>query len=371
MKLTRFLSLLAILQPVLGAPYGCAKKLCSLESRSSRPDTPVALGLVERDGDDDEASCTHTCGPLVRLPGQSDPAKRDLGTIQVHGTPASSDENLLEARTLNIPPDNRLAGYINGQISRKTFDLIVWNRHIPTGDEDEEPEMEGMGTSRAREFKDKAFSMGTDGLTGCTVMTLVSRSGVFMGHWFEDISFTPTTWTTNDDGTKSPGWLKQYKTRDKAFEQTVVNGLREGVKQGEDTTEPGKPEQVPVSDVKGALEDGHAKGYLMVPLDACPGMGATGYEKYYVKRWEAMRGVVAGVVPAFADEGLWKEHKYRRDDPEDPRRAVDGSVLLQYDPDDRYDAGGKTMTRKRVVMWMGTEKVRDDEWDNKEVPEGQ
>lgn len=305
----------------------------------------------------------------MRYPGQGDPAKRDLGIIQVHGTPASSDENTLEARTLNIPGDNRLAGYINGQISRKSFDLIVWDRHIPTGEE--EPEVEGMGTSRAREFKDQAFSMGTDGLTGCTVMALVSRSGAFMGHWFEDISFTPTTWTVGEDGKKTPGWLKEYKTRDKAFEQTVVKGLREGIKQSEDTTEPGKPEQVPVSDVQDALEDGHAKGYMMVPLDACPGMKDAGYQKYYVKRWESMREVVKGIVPAFADQGLWKEHKYRRDDPEDPRRAVDGSVLLQYDPDDRYKEGDKTMTRKRVVMWMGTEKMHDDEWENKEVPNGQ
>lgn len=308
---------------------------------------------------------------MVRFPGQSDPAKRDLGTIQVHSASDSSDENLLVARTLNIPPDNRLAGYINGQINRKTFDLIVWERHIPTDDPDEEPEVEGMGTSRAREFRDQAFSMGTNGLTGCTVMALVSRSGAFMGHWFEDISFTPTKFTIGEDGKKTPGWLQEYKTRDKAFEQTVVKGLKEGVKQGEHTTEPGKVEQVPLGDVKGHLEDGHAKGYLMVPEDACPGMGAAGYEKYYVKRWEAMRGVVEGVIPAFSDQGLWKEHKYRRDDDENQRRAVDGSALLQYDPDDRYEDGGKTMTRKRVVMWMGTEKMHDDEWDNKEVPEGQ
>lgn len=36
------------------------------------------------------------------------------------------------------------------------------------------------------------WSTGTDGLSGCTVLYIISRIGVFAAHYFENVSFSPS-----------------------------------------------------------------------------------------------------------------------------------------------------------------------------------
>ncbi|KAI1775412.1 hypothetical protein F4818DRAFT_416515 [Hypoxylon cercidicola] len=60
---------------------------------------------------------------------------------------------------------------------------------------------------RFEDFNANVLNIGTGGLEGCTVLTVVSRRAVYMGHFFETLAFDP-------DGTKSP---------DAAFQQNCLN----------------------------------------------------------------------------------------------------------------------------------------------------
>ncbi|RAL09591.1 uncharacterized protein BO97DRAFT_457798, partial [Aspergillus homomorphus CBS 101889] len=50
-------------------------------------------------------------------------------------------------------------------------------------DEDGEPEPPNVAVQNT--FRNAPFQIGTDGLVGCTVVTVVSRRAVYMGHYWE------------------------------------------------------------------------------------------------------------------------------------------------------------------------------------------
>lgn len=54
-----------------------------------------------------------------------------------------------------------------------------------------------IGTSTSttvqHEFDDNKYELGTGGLTGCSVLTIVSRRAVFMAHFFESLAFSRPT----------------------------------------------------------------------------------------------------------------------------------------------------------------------------------
>ncbi|KAI0903985.1 hypothetical protein F4824DRAFT_505528 [Ustulina deusta] len=56
-------------------------------------------------------------------------------------------------------------------------------------------------------FDANILNIGTEGLEGCTVLTVVSRRAVYMAHFFENLAFAP----------------ESGKAPDTAFEQNCLN----------------------------------------------------------------------------------------------------------------------------------------------------
>ncbi|CAI7571609.1 unnamed protein product [Penicillium bialowiezense] len=70
------------------------------------------------------------------------------------------------------------------------------------------------------------WSTGTDGLSGCTVLYIISRIGVFAAHYFENVSFSPSKYWLQIGDAK--GKLVKPMTSDEVFQQTVPGVSRNG-----------------------------------------------------------------------------------------------------------------------------------------------
>lgn len=227
------------------------------------------------------------------------------------------------------------------------FEIIVWERGPADDPED-------MGTSMARLTNSDKVSMGTTGLCGCTTLVIVSRRGAFMGHWWESISFAPE----RDE-------IKRYGSAEKAFEQTVLDGLRNGVRIGDN-----KPEQVPLGNCADWFkETDDLRAFLFVPDKSYAMRKGRTYDKLYQARWDRMRTTIGEIIPALKNHRHWEVHQYEKLFNDDDRLQDEliGTVLLQYDPDDRYKDGEKKKSQKRTVMWWQDKKLIDDKWDQRDA----
>ncbi|KAK6438346.1 hypothetical protein LTR95_005449 [Oleoguttula sp. CCFEE 5521] len=76
----------------------------------------------------------------------------------------------------------------NGALARATISLLA---QTAGGTED-------LSTTVNEVFGDKAFVIGTGQVSGCTVLTVVSKRAVYMGHFWENLSIsTELKWTRN------------------------------------------------------------------------------------------------------------------------------------------------------------------------------
>lgn len=136
---------------------------------------------------------------------------------------------VLDARDLNATIERRMmtlpAGrqssdmdkWMKTEIDEHLFESTVWEKKV-NGD------IEDMATSMFSEFKGQAFSLGPGFLCGCTTMVIVSHRGVYMGRYWESISFSP-----DDD------WVDHYGSSYDCFQNTVIEGLTKGIGKGRAT----------------------------------------------------------------------------------------------------------------------------------------
>jgi hypothetical protein len=66
----------------------------------------------------------------------------------------------------------------------------------------------------------RQYSTGTDGLSGCTTMYIISRRGVYVTHSWESVSFAP-----NNEWRDPP-----TQTDQELFQKTVLDALKDGGK---------------------------------------------------------------------------------------------------------------------------------------------
>jgi hypothetical protein len=109
-----------------------------------------------------------------------------------------------------------------------------------------------VNTAVYRDFK-KERSLVMIRLQGCTGLAIVGRKGVYMAHYWENISFAP------DKTQKLPG-----ESNDEAFKRTVLDGLRKGI------SYPGKTQQMPLTNFARDIgdKDDHLMAYLIRPMKA-------------------------------------------------------------------------------------------------------
>lgn len=244
---------------------------------------------------------------------------------------------------MNVPgPDENMDTWMTEELSKDSNRPIIWQRKKNGQPED-------MATSAYTEFaqEKEAFSMGTAGLCGCTVLIIVSRQAVYIGHYWESISF----WT-NDEWLKSNGG--PFKDQDDAFQKTVIKGLTEGARAGK--------EQVMLKGKDKWLNDDYTQAYLMIP-----NKNSAGKNDPYRDQWKQMIAKAGEFIPKLIeknDDGTWKrihEHPYTPL-PGDPRLDTTsaGKILFKYDPDEDGDGKGK----KRTAIWQEGNKtpIHNDVW---------
>jgi hypothetical protein len=276
----------------------------------------------------------------------SDNAKRDL-EIEYYD-PAGN--GTLVRRTIKMPQsgsDDDMAEYIHGEIDAKGFKKIAWSAQHKKKTVD-------MNTAKAVEFNSKKpVSIGTGGLCGCTVLAIVSKKGVYMGHYWESISFYP-----------DPHWTKVYKGTEKdVFENTVIKGLKDGIR----SQAGGSWDQPPLTDYKHLFDGEDTQAFLMFPKSADHD-DVKVYKEKYQPRWKQMKETINEILPVLKGRRKWRDYKY---DPARDRKTQEqelakarGTVVLKYDPNDK-PGNGDVKSRKRMVMWMEEAKTLDEIWDEK------
>jgi hypothetical protein len=287
------------------------------------------------------------CSPPI---APSDIDKRDAEFM--YYDPAGN--GTLSRRTI-VMPESNLAGpmdkYVHNELGAEGFTKIVWQK--------QERQKNGklknvdMDTSKVVQFKSvNAVSMGTDGLCGCTALVIVSKKGCYMAHFWESISFD------SDDF-----WKTYYGGDEEAFQETVIKGIRDGVKISN------KVEQQSLDRHKDLFAGDDTRAYLMVPKTTQLN-DAELYKTHYEARWAKMKETVGEIVPVLKNDKNWRTYKYdpvRDEDRQEKElgQKARGTVLLKYDPKDVYKVGKEEKKRKRMVMWMERKEMFDIKWDEK------
>lgn len=203
----------------------------------------------------------------------------------------------------------------------------------------------------------EALSLGIDGLCGCTVLMVASRTGVYMAHYFESLSFS-----TDEI------WVKHFEGKD-AFEETVLKGLEEGVI-GDTPSKIENPqaEQVSLRAHAGRIRQGgglggeNIKRFLIHPSNFPPYPPYTEEEtaEIYRVKWDRIRKEVDRILGALPSAKDWKEFEYAALDNDD-RRLTDtarGKLVFKFDPltrpspstDPKIPTSHKRL--KRMSFWL-------------------
>ena len=235
----------------------------------------------------------------------------------------------LSRRTMTLPKGTQpsdMDTWMKDEMKSELFDPIVWRKKVYGEPQD-------MATSVFQEFQElkggvlvdtKAFSLGTAELCGCTTLVIISRKAVYMGHYWESISFNP-----------DKVWLDQYGDKDKCFKKTVIKGLTTGV-----GVDPEK-EQVSLKGQASKIEDENITAYLIIPTESSDGI-ANGYRS----EWDQIKSKVSEFLPTLKTGDRWKEVSYVALNKNNLllKTTARGRVLFKFDPNE----DGK----KRAALWV-------------------
>lgn len=109
-------------------------------------------------------------------------AERDFDLVFAGPQPLN-DQSLVERNFYSVKAGN-VDSFIKNKVQASTTVQLVF------------PDAEGDDTSTTVQHTfdgTNKYELGTGGLTGCTVLAVISRRGVFMGHFFESLAFDPPT----------------------------------------------------------------------------------------------------------------------------------------------------------------------------------
>jgi hypothetical protein len=223
---------------------------------------------------------------------------------------------------------------------------VVW----PQTTRDERKVVYDTNTSLFDEYKyyqNDDLSLATTHLVGCTMLVIVSRKGVFIGHYWENISFH-----TDED---HPLWEK-YEDQNKIFFETVIKGIRDG--KGTGSTK----EQDSLRLAAPKLNDEHIKAYLIRPDTNADEDGD------YRELWDQMKAEAIKYIPKIGELGRWIEHSYTPVEDESLLEdTAAGRLLFKYDTKHpkageppRQD--GSIVTEHRAMLWSEDNEIHNDAW---------
>jgi hypothetical protein len=226
---------------------------------------------------------------------------------------------------------------------------------------DPDPDAE-MNNALYRGFnKNKEISVVGRELQGCTVLAIVSRKGVYVGHYWENIAFAPDQ--EQLEVKDKEGVLIWTETPDQIFQRTVIEGLRKGIKIQQDSLTKYAP----------ALTDDHVQAYLIRPrisqpraeqIENDPG-SAIPLPDGYEQQWQLMRNEVVSQIPKIGEPGRWTEVIYDAIDHKPTLETTGkGRMLLMYDPVSTAITSRRQKPQRLVKIWSETKEIHSDTWED-------
>jgi hypothetical protein len=286
-------------------------------------------------------------------PKYGGPQRRSPSTV-----PGQSVNNAtLWRRMMTLPDSPGQVGGVEGFIMRETkrndAEAVVWPIMIgnPKTAED-------VNTALFHDFSQVRSLVATH-LQGCTMLVVISHLGVYIGHYWENISFAP-----DDDFRHEIDGRKE--TDEEVFKRTVLDGLENGVP---GVTASQKELQMSFTEFAHKYGDENVRAYLIRPRTSKVqedlidnGQTIDPASQGYPERWKSMKDIINKILPKTGDADRWTEVIYDAIDDEDqledePR----GRLLFKFDPD-HLDAGRRQKKSRLAVLWSEQREVHREEW---------
>ncbi len=187
-----------------------------------------------------------------------------------------------------------------------------------------------VSTASYKRFGRKPTSFGISELSGCTTLVVVSRTGAYIGHYFENLSFDP------DPDVPYGG------DPEAAFQNTVLNGLEFGIKRRN------KIDQDSLKAHAHNLQGGRA--FLIVPVN-----GPDDQQMPYQNMWNRMQRSVQAMVPGVSFQVVTYVALNRGD----PllESSYRGRFLFKHDA-----AHQSNDPRQLVKIWHEATEIYTDAW---------
>jgi hypothetical protein len=254
----------------------------------------------------------------------------------------SFDNSTIDRRMKLSTPEN-IAKYIRDETNEA--EPVVWGVRDTNAAKTEYD----VNTSLFEEYKfyqnDDGLSLSATHLTGCTMLVIISRKGIWIGHFWENISFA-----TDDD---HQFWEKYNKDQDKIFEESVIKGMRNGKGSGKNK------EQDSLRLATPKFDDDHIKAYLVHPTSNHEENGD--YREY----WDRMKAEAVTHIPKLGQPDRWVEQAY---EPTSNKRTLRytprGRLLFKYDAKHRSETSseGALGTQQLAMLWSETTELHRDAW---------
>ncbi|KAF1917524.1 hypothetical protein BDU57DRAFT_513823 [Ampelomyces quisqualis] len=283
------------------------------------------------------------------------PSRRDKPVL-----PNRSINNAtLWRRVMTLPTDSNHVGGIEGFVMRETGEAIstVWDVEYTGPDGESSPQ--GINNALFDDFK-TARSFSATHLQGCTMLVVISRKGVYIGHYWESIAFAP------DDVQRF--YVDDRKATDEEMLQlSVLDGLEKGI--------PGRTGsekfQMSLTRFASILADEHVKAYLIRPRkshqqdqdeETDPNHTVAPELMGYPEQWKKMKDTVTRILPKIGEDGRWVEVIYDATSDEGTLEETSrGRVLFKFDPDQKSARRTEKKTRL-AILWSEQREIHRDEW---------
>jgi hypothetical protein len=234
-----------------------------------------------------------------------------------------------------------------GSGPQSTAEAIVWS----------DDRGNQINTAKFWRIGKNAFSLTTVRLKGCTMLAIMSRKGVYIGHYWENIAFDPDQEQLIHEDLEGVEWTE---TPDQAFERSVIDGLRSGI----------KLEQESLTSVKTALADDSVRAYLIHPtrsaakelqLQNDPN-SASPLPDGYPTHWQRMKEEVIRIIPTINQPGRWSEILYEAtDDVVLHATTSRGKLLFEFDP--MWQVPNRREKPERMMkLWSESTEIHSDVW---------
>ncbi|KAH7408681.1 hypothetical protein DE146DRAFT_752803 [Phaeosphaeria sp. MPI-PUGE-AT-0046c] len=242
-------------------------------------------------------------------------------------------------RAMNLPTPGLMDAFIMDETGDNGDGVaVVWSLY----DKDSKNEYD-VNTAVYYDYK-KERSLVATMLRGCTMLAIINRKAVYMGHYWESLAFAPDEVPSGD-------------TKEDIFQRIVIGGLRNGV------DAPGRALQMSLTRFAKDYADDNVRAFLIRPHENSDqnNDGRDGYPD----EWAMMRNEVVRIIPKIGEPGRWESVIYNVA----PNRrilesTVAGRVLFKVDPEHVPAVSRRKKATSLAVLWVEDREIYRDEWQD-------